>query len=188
MNKQEFLERLRKVLPQQDLEERLNFYSEMIDDRMEEGLSEEEAVRTVGSVENILAEDTPEEIKNPTRKKWKAWDIVLLVLGSPVWLSLLISLFAVVFSLYISAWAVIVSLWAACGALIGCAFGCAVAGVVCLFVGKIAPGIASLGIGMVCAGLSIVFFYGCKGATKGSLRLTKALYKKCFAGKEQSNG
>ena len=47
MGKQEFLAQLRKGLqglPQEDIEERLTFYSEMIDDRMEEGLSEEEAV------------------------------------------------------------------------------------------------------------------------------------------------
>ena len=39
MTKQEFLAELRRGLsglPQNDIEERLNFYSEMIDDRMEE--------------------------------------------------------------------------------------------------------------------------------------------------------
>lgn len=41
MSKQEFLAELRKALsglPQGDIEDRLTFYSEMIDDRMEEGL------------------------------------------------------------------------------------------------------------------------------------------------------
>ena len=45
MRKQEFLAQLRKALsglPQDEIEERLTFYGEMIDDRMEEGLSEEE--------------------------------------------------------------------------------------------------------------------------------------------------
>ena len=45
MTKKEFLSGLRKKLsglPQEDSEERLNFYSEIIDDRVEEGLSEEE--------------------------------------------------------------------------------------------------------------------------------------------------
>ena len=44
MNKQEFLAGLRKGLsglPQEDIEERLLFYSEMIDDRIEEGMEEE---------------------------------------------------------------------------------------------------------------------------------------------------
>ena len=57
MNKQEFVERLRKGLsglPQDDIEERLTFYSEMIDDRMEEGLSEEEAVGEIGSVDDAV--------------------------------------------------------------------------------------------------------------------------------------
>ena len=46
MSKQEFLEQLRRGLsglPREDIEERLKFYSEMLEDRMEEGLSEEEA-------------------------------------------------------------------------------------------------------------------------------------------------
>ena len=37
-------------LPRDEVEERLNFYSEMIEDRMEDGLSEEEAVAAIGSV------------------------------------------------------------------------------------------------------------------------------------------
>ena len=47
MGKDAFLAQLRKGLaglPQKDIEERLTFYSEMIDDRMEEGLSEEEVI------------------------------------------------------------------------------------------------------------------------------------------------
>ena len=59
MRKQEFLAKLRKGLsglPQDDIEERLIFYSEMIEDRKEEGLSEEEAVAAIGSVDEIVAQ------------------------------------------------------------------------------------------------------------------------------------
>ena len=45
MNKQEFFEQLRKGLsglPKDDIEERLTFYKEMIEDRIEDGLSEED--------------------------------------------------------------------------------------------------------------------------------------------------
>ena len=51
MRKQEFLVQLRKGLsglPQDEIEERLTFYEEMLDDRIEEGLSEEQAVLAVG--------------------------------------------------------------------------------------------------------------------------------------------
>ena len=56
MNKQDFFAQLRKGLsglPQDDIEERLTFYKEMIEDRMEEGFSEE-AVSAIGSVEDIV--------------------------------------------------------------------------------------------------------------------------------------
>ena len=65
MSKQEFLTQLRKelsFLSKDDLEERLTFYSEMIDDRMEEGLSEDDAVNDIGSVDTIVSQivsDTP---------------------------------------------------------------------------------------------------------------------------------
>ena len=59
MNKQDFLEKLRNGLaglPKDDLDERINFYSEMIDDRMEDGLTEEEAVSQMGDVEEIISQ------------------------------------------------------------------------------------------------------------------------------------
>ena len=59
-------------LPQQDIEERLMFYSEMIEDRMEEGFSEEDAVAAIGSVEDviaqILAQSKPEKKEKKKRE------------------------------------------------------------------------------------------------------------------------
>ena len=57
MTKHEFLAQLRKGLsglPKDDIEDRLMFYSEMIDDRTEEGLSEEDAVLAVGTIDEIV--------------------------------------------------------------------------------------------------------------------------------------
>ena len=138
MNKQEFLARLENGLsglPQEEAAERLTFYSEMIDDRMEDGLSEEEAVAEIGSVDAIvsqLMEETPvpspdEEPLRPKRRL-RAWEIVLLVLGSPLWLSVLAVAFAVVLTAFLTIWVVILSLWAVelasiGGFLIGAAAG-----------------------------------------------------------------
>lgn len=199
MSKQEFLVQLRKGLsglPQNDIEERLTFYSEMIDDRMEDGLSEENAVREIGNVDEIISQivaDTPlaelvrEKIK--PKKRRKAWEIILLVLGSPIWLSLLIAAFAVILSLYIVLWSVIVSLWTAFGSVIGCALGVIAAGIGFALGGNGLTGIAMIGAGIVCVGLSIFLFYGCKVATKGTLLLTKKIalgIKNCFVKKEEA--
>ena len=45
-------------LPQKEVEERLNFYSEIIEDRIEVGMPEEEAVAAVGSIYEIATQIT----------------------------------------------------------------------------------------------------------------------------------
>ena len=198
MNKQEFLAGLRKGLsglPQDDIEERLTFYGEMLDDRMEEGLSEEEAVSAIGSVDEIVRQavaDTPlakiaKERVRPKRRL-KAWEIVLLALGSPIWLSLGIAVAAVVFALYAVLWSVIAALWAVFGALAVCALGSIPACVIFAVRGSVAPALAILAAGMVCAGFSIFMFFACKMASKGILILTKRItlwMKNCFIRKEE---
>jgi len=183
-------------LPQEELEERLAFYNEMIDDRMEEGLSEEEAVAEIGTVHEIAAqiiEDIPfakiakERIKS--ERRLKVGEIVLLVLGSPIWLSLGIAAFAVILSLYISLWAVIISLWAVFVSFAGCSLGGVLVCVIFTAGGSVASGVAMLAAGFICAGLTIFMFFGCKAATHGTLILTKktAIWiKNCFRGKEEA--
>lgn len=199
MTKQEFITELRKKLsglPKQDIDERLNFYGEMIDDRIEEGRTEEEAVLEIGSVDKISAQiiaDIPlikivkERIK--PKRRLKAWEIVLLVLGSPIWLSLAVAAFAVIFSLYAALWSVIVSLWAVFASLTACSVGSIIASIFFAIRGNYLTAIAILSAGIVCAGLSFFILYTCKATTKGILVLTKKLAvwnKNCFIKKEKS--
>ena len=199
MTKQEFLIALRERLcglPKQDVEERLGFYSEMIDDRIEDGCTEEEAVLAIGSVDGIAAQiiaDIPltkiakESIK--PKKRFKAWEIVLLALGSPIWISLLIAAFAVIFSLYVSLWSVIASLWAVFGAFVGSSVGIFASGIIVVCGGNTLSGVAMISAAMVLAGMSVFMFYGCNAATKGVLALTKKMaiwIKNCFIGKEKA--
>ena len=183
MNKQEFLQRLCAALgdlPQEEREERLTFYSEMIDDRVEEGLSQEEAVAQIGSIEDILSPSTnpsapPETVKITVKpnRTLKAWEILLLVLGSPIWLSLLIAALAVLISVYAAWWSVIVSLWACFGAFCGGAFGGIVAGIAMIVGAEAVVGFVLLAAGLVCAGLSVFAFFACKAATKVTINLTQ---------------
>ncbi len=183
MSKQEFLAELRKALsglPQGDVEDRLTFYSEMIDDRMEEGLAEGDAVSEIGTVDEVAAQIVGEIpltklVKERVRPKraLRVWEIVLLALGSPLWLSLLAALLSVTFAGYLVVWSVIFCLWAMEAALMGFAFYGAVAAVIHVVQGNGFIGLAALGAGAFCAGLSIFLFFGCKEATKGILLLTK---------------
>ena len=199
MNKQEFLGVLRKglsFLQDDEAEERLSFYREMIDDRVEEGLAEEEAIREIGTPEEILARilvDMPpvkaEQKKSEPERRFRWWEILILILGSPVWLSLLLAAFAVALSLYAVLWSAIISLWAVEISLWGASFGVIVGGVVFAMVGHGPTGLAMLGAGLFWAGLSVFLFFGCVAAVKGALLLTRKLaqgMKHSFARKENA--
>ena len=196
MNKYDFLSIMQQRLvglPSQEVEERLCFYREMIDDRIEEGVAEEEAVAALGSTDEVAQQilaDIPlaKVIKESVRSKRRltALEIILLILGFPVWFPLLLSAVAVVFSVYAALWAVIICLWAVFVSLVGCAVGGLIGGIVILVTGRPLAGMALVSAGLVCTGLSILSFFGCRAATRGAVWLGKkmALWMKgCFVRK-----
>jgi len=197
MTKQAFLTALRidlRGLPPADVEERVGFYAEMIDDRMEDGLAEEEAVAAIGSPDEIAAQiiaDTPltrlVSAKMKSNRRPSAWEIVLLVLGFPLWFSLLVAAVAVVFSLYVSVWAVIVSLWAVFVSLAASSLGVLAGGIIMLCTGHTFGGLICIAATLVCGGLSVFAFYGCHAVGRGAVLLTQKMVlatKKRFMKKE----
>lgn len=197
MNKYDFLTALSEQLqsiPQVDVQSSLDYYAEMIDDRMEEGLSEEEAVAAIGSVgeiaRSILGDISPVQPAPQTatpRRKFTWWEILLLILGSPVWLSLLVAAAAIAFSLWISLWSVVVSLYATALALGIAALGCILISI--FLIGReIGEFFIALGLGFVCAGLAILIFLLSNLSAKGMIALTKLTWKgirRSFGRKEQ---
>ena len=178
MMKKMFLDRLRvrlSHLSKEEQDERIAFYSEMIDDRMEDGLTEEEAVKAITSVDEITKEviidfegvnsenTIKEKVTALVKDKKKTGNILLVVLGFPVWFSLLISLIAILFSLYVVGWAIIVSLWAVVAALGVSFIGGTILGIIYLFQGASA---ILLGLSIACGGLAIFSFFGVRELTK----------------------
>ena len=198
MNRQEFLGRLDSGLaglPQEDIAERLAFYNEMINDRMEDGLTEEEAVAAIGPVEEIVSQiiaetPLPKLVRERIRPKrqLQVWEIVLLILGSPLWIPLLIAFFAVVLSLYIVIWAVIFSLWVVFAAIAVSSLACFGASVWLIFRGGLIPASGAFGACLVLAGLAVFLFFACTALTKGAAILTKKIalgVKSLFIRKEK---
>ena len=109
--------------------------------------------------------------------RYRNWKTVLLIVSSPVWVSLLIAAAAVLFSLYIALFSVVVSLW---GVFVSLAAGGAIliASSVPLFIGEGMPaGMASLGLGLASAGLAILFFFLCTAFTRLCVRLTEVTFR-----------
>ena len=199
MTKQEFFNALNKGLSglvREELDERLEFYSEMIDDRIEDGLSEEEAVKELGSPDEVIAKILCEiplskivKKKIKSTKKPETWAILLIVLGFPVWLPLLAALFAVTLATYAVIWSLIISAWSVFVSFAACSLAFLTTGIIMLIIGNVTQGLALTGASLILAGLSLFAFYGCKKATVGCVILTKKiilLIKKCFIGKERA--
>lgn len=188
MNKQEFITSLKvrlAGLPEGEIDARAEFYGEMIDDRMEEGASEEEAVLAVGSLDDVVREILSQiplgslvRDKIKPKRAFRGWDILLLVLGAPLWISLLAGGFAVVLGIFACALSILVSLWATGATLVASGVGGALAGIGLLLFGNKITGAGLFGSALVCAGLSIFMFYASKAATKGTFLLAK----KCILG------
>lgn len=197
MDKQTFLAELRdrlSGLPGEDVEERLLFYSEIIDDGMEDGLTEEEAVAGIGTVDEVM-EHVMSEVSLPrlVKKKVKAnrtlriWEIILLVLGSPIWLSVLLAMFMIALSIYIVIWSAVTALWAVDLSMVLCMVCSFVTSGIFLFQGNFLPSLAIFGAVLASAGLAILLFFGCKYVTKGTMILTKRILirvKMSFVGKK----
>ena len=116
MNKLEFINGLGSRLdpiPREEIQTILDYYVESVSDRMEDGMTEEEAIDSFGDLDQLAADilveqgylapppapvpELTEEEKQQAlpnilpaaepKKKLPWWAIVLLVIGSPVWLS-----------------------------------------------------------------------------------------------------
>ena len=199
MLKQEFLNALKEKLsglPQADIEERLTFYGEMIDDRMEEGLSEEKAVEAIGLVDEVVSQilaETPltkivkEKIK--PKRKMRAWEIVLLILGFPLWFPLSITAIVLILVFYIVLWTLVICLWAIEIALWASALACLVGAVGLFIMGQPIPALGVLGAALIVTSLSIFLFFACKAATVGTAKLAERIIhgiKRLFVGKEKT--
>ena len=192
MMKKMFLDRLRNRLshlPKEEQDERIAFYSEMIDDRIEDGLTEEEAVKTITSIDEITKEvitdievvdlkdninkkRIQEKITKFVKDKKKTSNVLLIVLGFPVWFPLLISLIVILFSLYVVGWAIIVSLWSVVVTLGVSFIGGTILGIIYLFQGANA---ILLGLSIACGGLAIFSFFGIRELTKLYCVFTKKI-------------
>ena len=183
MTKQEYLSQVKSKLPgmpEADMHRFIEYYSEMIDDRIEDGLTEEEAVADVASPDeavNKILEEMPltrlVKDKITPKEGIKAWEVVLLVLGAPVWIPLLFAALVIIFALWIVVFSLLVSFYAI---LLSFA-AVSVAGIVAffgfLFSHNFAAALWMLGIAFLGIGVSILFIMLVKPVTKGVIGLCR---------------
>ncbi len=200
MNKNEFINKLNNKLsnfPETEVLDRISFYTEMIDDYVDEGMSEEEAILKLGSIDEIV-ESIAHEIplskiakkKLKSKRKLNTLEIVLLIVGFPLWFSLLAGGISVILALYAAIWTVVICLWAI---VVSC--GVTAFASVILFIVYVCSGEPSLGFGLFAAalvllGVAMLFIIASKYLTDITIKLPKMLFrwiKSLFIIKEDVN-
>ena len=189
MNKQEYLARLRAALaclPEGEIEESVAFYTEMIDDRVADGLTEEEATAQLDdpkAAARAIIADLPVVPRTVVRTKQRNrvlyWTLVIL--GSPLWLTLLLAAGMLVLAGLLTIWCLILGLWLlAAGLLAGGPLGIGV----CLWalaVGQPAYGVFELGSGLLCFGLGLFCLHGAVAASKTLMQVSRQWIAKAKA-------
>ena len=186
MTKGEFLNILRRglsQLPPEEVEKRLAYYEELLNDMTEDGMTEQEATAKLGDpaalAREILQEQSMAKLvksRVKPRNGWTAAAIVAVVLGSPIWLPLLLTVAIVAISVYVVIGTLVVSLFAV-------VLGIAVGGVALVFGAFFAAGLGfpmallAFAGGLLGLGLSIVCFFGVITAAKGLFWLTRAIFR-----------
>lgn len=186
MNKETFLNNLRESLKQyssEETEKSIDYYSEIIDDRVEDGMNEEDVVASFGSVDDI-ANKIIDELSLSTLVKCKAkdksipnWAIVLLVIGAPLWFSLAMAAFAIVFAIFVVIWSVSIAFWSVMLALAVATIATIFVAIVFCFGHSLLSIVGFFGAAVLLAGLTIFSFLVAFYITKGIVVLSKSIIR-----------
>lgn len=168
MTKKEFMDALSwqlKALPKKEKKSSLSYYEEMIGDRMEDGMSEEEAVAAAGT-----PEEAAEEIfkglslidkarmtisKGGRTRNATKTEKVLFWFSLPILIPLVIAAVSIGLTLFIVSWALFISWCAVVAAFILGGIGVIVLGIADFVRGGIAGRLMLIGAGIACAGVGL---------------------------------
>lgn len=188
MNKQEFITLLEKKLsgiPQDDINKTIDYYNEIILDKIDEGISEEEAVNSLGSIDEII-DQTLKEISFPKlvkeklnlNRKLQTWEIVLICVTSILWVPLLMVLLSVILVVYICIWSGVIALGASAITCLATSL-VAVLGILDIVTLNISSGIFSIGIGLAMLGCGLLLGLLTLKLSKVMVLICKKLALKC---------
>ena len=146
-------------------------------------MTEEEAVASLEDVSVIaerILQDTPITTLVKTKVKpkngWTTAAIVAAIIGSPIWLSILIALVAVVVSVVIAFWAVVISIAAAMAAIILAGLALLIAPVF-MISASLPAAMVCFAAGLCVIGIALLGFVGVKYLAKGIAFLCKAIFR-----------
>ena len=183
MTKNEFTRELKgriNHLPKAERKKILQYYYEMISERMEDGMTEAEAIDALGNLDELLSEYTPVSGEPRRTSKLRAWHIIMLIIGAPLWIPLVAVMLCLILVFYIIIWAFVIIFYAIFVALAACGFALSFAGFAGLFTGGVPYFLALMGAGLFVSGVAIFWLLACNAFAKAMAKLTGKTSKGIF--------
>lgn len=183
MDKKEFISLLRSKLKRfnvADIDEAVGYYEELICEKMKEGISEKEAVSSLGNPQELASSIAVDMVARSKTSGINATLILFGALSTPIWLPILIVIIALYFVVFV-VWA---SLFFSFGAV---SIASLVQGIGSIFIpGDIATKLLTIGLGLI---TFVVFAVLCYLIAKYGLKLinlmTIKLAKKVFKRRQE---
>lgn len=175
MNRHAFLRELEgrlAALSEAERDQTLAYYGEMIDDRIEAGMSEEAAVAALGAMEEIAAEalQGAPQLRS-LRRAPGVWSILIGVLGSPLWLPLVATGFLLALIGYALLWVLTAVLYVCAASFAVGALGALISLFAALVRVRFIWSGMCLGLACLLAGGSILLLLAANRAAAGCVRL-----------------
>ena len=185
MTKDEFIDQLRKNLsglPKEEIDDRISFYEEMIDDKIQDGYKEEDVISDLGSPDKVAREiigDVPlrkiiKERVTPKRSL-KAWEIVLIILGFPIWFPLVLAILIIFLSGFIVIWSLMLSIVVVDISFVTAGGGAIGVGFMTFFNNSKSFGAVEFGIGIFSIGLGLLLVFFTKSIITALVKVTKKM-------------
>lgn len=183
MTKNEFFRTLKgriSHLPKNERRKILQYYTEMISERMEDGMTEAEAIDAIGNMDDLLA-DYPAEPKTRHRApRLRTWHIVMLIAGAPLWIPLAATVFSFLIAFYAVIWSMVVAFYAVFVALFVSGLTTLVAGFASIATGEPQCFLTLAGAGFLLMGFAILWFVPCTLFARAMAKTTKNVSKGIF--------
>lgn len=194
MSREEYISQLRQKLTENKIpgiDSMIEFYDEAIADRVEDGMSEDEAVGAMEDIDSIvkaamldkpitslMADNVKKRHKEASESGHGTLFVVLMIVGFPIWFPLLVAFLSIIFSLYIAMWAIVVSIYAvelsfAISAVVS------LLGAATFVMGQIpfATAIALLGCAFILGGLTLLMWKPIVALTKWMIKIIKVVFR-----------
>lgn len=183
MTKSEFTRELKSRishLPKAERRKILQYYYEMISERMEDGMTEAQAIDALGNLDELFSEYAPAKKEPKKGVRLRGWHIVMLIIGSPLWISLVAAMLCIMLAFYIIIWALVICFYVVFAALAACGFAFTMASFFALFAGGAPYFFALFGAGAFLSGLAILWLLVCNLFAKAMAKVTGKSAKGIF--------